>query len=108
ENHNVRQILENTLNDSEIRSLLLKAPAAKSIHHARQGGLLEHILSICGILDFMAGHYKVVDRSLLIFGAIYHDLGKIWELQYDRGVNYTTEGRLIGHLMMAVELVEKK
>ncbi len=108
EDRHVRELLENTLADTEIRPLLLNAPAAKTIHHARRGGLLEHILSICAILDFLAGHYKMVDRSLLIFGAIYHDLGKIWELEYDKGVSYTTEGRLIGHLTMGVELVEKK
>lgn len=108
DNSHVRELLENTLKDPEIVPLLMNAPAAKSIHHARRGGLLEHILSICNILDFLADHYKVLDRNLLIFGAIYHDLGKIWELQYDKGVSYTTEGRLIGHLTMAVELVEKK
>jgi 3'-5' exoribonuclease len=112
ENHHIRTLTLETLNDPEIRRRLLRAPAAKSIHHAYLGGLLEHVLSICGIMDLLAKHYAIqgvkLDRDELLFGAIFHDIGKIWELEYENGIAYTDRGKLIGHMVMAVELVEKK
>ena len=112
ENHHIRTLVLETLNDPEIRRKLLRAPAAKSIHHAYLGGLLEHVLSICGIMNLLTAHYAVqkvdLNRDYLIFGAIFHDLGKIWELDFENGITYTDSGKLIGHLVMAVELVEKK
>ena len=112
ENHHIRTLTLETLNDPEIRRKMLRAPAAKSIHHAYLGGLLEHVLSICGIMDLLVKHYALqgvrLDRDELLFGAIFHDIGKIWELEYDNGISYTDRGKLIGHMVMAVELVEKK
>lgn len=104
----LRQLILDTLEDPEIRPLLLKAPAAKSIHHAWLGGLLEHILSICKIMDFMGSHYPFLNRDLLLFGGIFHDIGKLWELYYDNGIGYTDRGRLIGHMQIACELIDKK
>jgi len=97
------------IDDAEIVPLLKKAPAAKSIHHAYPVGLLEHVVSIAKMLDFLAGHYSpYINRDLLLLGGFMHDLAKIWELQFERTTDYTTEGRLIGHLVMGVELIEKK
>ncbi len=108
----IRQLVLDCLNDSEIRPRLLKAPAAKSIHHAYQGGLIEHILSICGLMTSIHAHYasQGVEMKLdyLLFGSIFHDIGKIWELDPEGGISYTDKGKLLGHMMMAVELVEKK
>lgn len=95
--------------DSEIVSRIMRAPAAKTLHHAYPSGLLEHVVSITGILDYLSQHYgKLLDRDLLFLGGFFHDIGKIWELTYDRVTDYTTEGKLIGHLVMGVELVERK
>ncbi len=107
-NDHLRQLVMDTLEDPEIRPMILRAPAAKSIHHAWLGGLLEHILSICKIMDFMGAHYPFLNRDLLLFGAIFHDIGKLWELSYDNGIAYTNRGRLIGHMQIACELVDKK
>lgn len=97
------------IEDPEIQERLLRAPAAKSMHHAYRGGLLEHVVSITGILDALARHYgAIVDRDLLFLGGFFHDIGKLWELSYDRVTDYTTEGRLIGHHVIGVELVETK
>lgn len=107
-NDYLRQLVTDTLEDPEIRPMVLRAPAAKSIHHAWMGGLLEHILSICKIMDFMGTHYPFLNRDLLLFGAIFHDIGKVWELSYDNGISYTDRGRLIGHMQIACELIDKK
>lgn len=97
------------IDDEDIADRIKRAPAAKTVHHAYTGGLLEHIISITKTLDFMASHYApYVDRDLLFLGGFLHDIGKIWELSYERITDYTDEGRLIGHLVMGVELVEKK
>lgn len=107
-NDHLRQLVLDTLEDPEIRPMILKAPAAKSIHHAWMGGLLEHILSISKIMDFMGSHYPFLNRDLLLFGGIFHDIGKLWELSYENGISYTDRGRLIGHIQIACELIDKK
>lgn len=107
-NNHIKELVSLTVNDPEVKEKLLKAPAAKSIHHAKIGGLIEHIVSICKIMNFFSTHYSYLNRDLLIFGAIFHDIGKIWELSWDQGTNYTDKGRLLGHLYMATEWVEKK
>lgn len=107
-NPSLLRLTLDTLEDPEIRPLLLKAPAAKSIHHAWIGGLLEHILSIAKTMEFIAGHYPFLNRDLLVFGAIFHDIGKVWELSWQNGIAYTDRGRLIGHMEMACELVDRK
>ncbi|HRO66960.1 MAG TPA: HD domain-containing protein [Pseudobdellovibrionaceae bacterium] len=107
-NPSLRQLTLDTLEDPEIRPLFLKAPAAKSIHHAWIGGLLEHVLSIVKIMEFMAAHYSFLNRDLLIFGAVFHDIGKVWELRWEQGISYTNRGRLIGHMEMACELIDRK
>jgi 3'-5' exoribonuclease len=112
QNGSIRQLTLEVLNDPEIRRRLLVAAAAKSIHHAYIGGLLEHVLSICGMMKLLHAHYALqqveLNLDFLIFGAIFHDIGKIWELDVSNGISYTDRGKLIGHMVMAVELVEKK
>lgn len=105
----IRQLLTDSLQDDEIKGLLLKAPAAKSIHHAKKGGLLEHIVSICKLMKLIAGHYTYLNEDLLIFGAIFHDLGKVWELEINREqIQYSHKGRLLGHMQLACELIDRK
>ena len=104
----IKQILTLTLNDAHIRPLFMAAPAAKTIHHAYLGGLLEHVLSISRIMKFLGSHYPELDSDLLVFGAIYHDIGKIWELKYETAIGYTDVGRWVGHIPLGSELVEKK
>ncbi len=97
------------IEDADIVDRVKRAPAAKSVHHAYKTGLLEHVVSITGILDSLAAHYgKYLDRDLLFLGGFFHDIGKLWELSYDRVTDYTTEGKLIGHLVMGVELIDRK
>lgn len=112
EDANIRQLTLDTLNDTEVRKKMLMAPAAKSIHHAYVGGLLEHVLSICGLMKVLHAHYRSQSVQLkldfLLFGAIFHDIGKVWELSTEGGISYTDKGKLIGHMVMAVELVERK
>jgi 3'-5' exoribonuclease len=84
------------------------APAAKKMHHAYLGGLLEHTLSMAVLADKIAGHYSGVDRDLLVAGALLHDIGKISEFRWDIHIDYSNEGRLLNHITIGVRMVEDK
>jgi 3'-5' exoribonuclease len=101
----LRRLLELIFEDERIAAAFKLAPAAKSIHHDCLGGLIEHTLSVTRIVDLLAGHYATVNRDLLLTGAILHDIGKIKELSYERSFDYTDEGRLIGHIVLGMELI---
>src|SRR5215470_8901294 len=93
-NPHLRGLLEALLDDPEIACRYKIAPAAKQIHHAYLGGLIEHVLSLCGLAALTASHYRTIDLDLLLTGVVLHDIGKIYELSYDRTFSYTTEGQL--------------
>ncbi|MDR2800768.1 MAG: HD domain-containing protein [Desulfovibrio sp.] len=93
-----RNLARNLLDGPETGALLRTAPAAKALHHAYAGGLLEHTLAVVRLCLLLADHYPGLDRQILFMGALCHDLGKIWELRQDVAINYTTQGRLIGHI----------
>ena len=102
----VRKLLLRFFRKGECWDKFQNAPAAKAIHHAYIGGLLEHTLSVAQIADLMSNHYQGINRSLLLAGALFHDIGKLQELSIDRGVvNYTNQGRLKGHLVIGSEMV---
>ncbi len=101
----LRRLLELIFEDERIAAAFKQAPAAKSIHHDCLGGLIEHTLSVTRIADMLAGHYDTVNRDLLLAGAMLHDIGKIYELSFERSFDYTDEGRLIGHIVLGMELI---
>ena len=83
-----------------------KAPAAKRNHHAYVGGLLEHTISVTRLCHAMAEHYGgIIDRDLLITGALLHDVGKVEEIATESGFPYTTRGKLLGHILLGLEMV---
>ncbi len=103
----IRALLTAVFSNRDIRERFKHVPAAKTMHHSYIGGLLEHVLSLCRLAGFIGDHYKEANRDLLTAGAILHDIGKVFELSYTRGFDYTDEGRLIGHITMGVELIER-
>jgi len=107
-NPHLRALLEAFFADPRIALAYKIAPAAKQIHHAYLSGLMEHVLSLCGLAKMAAAHYRDVDPDLLLAGVILHDIGKIDELTYDRGFGYSSEGQLIGHIVMGFRMVEEK
>ncbi|MBN1381438.1 MAG: HD domain-containing protein [Deltaproteobacteria bacterium] len=104
----LRDLTLSFLQDEEIADLFKKAPAAKGFHHVYIGGLLEHTLSVTRLLELAASHYQGVNRDLLITGGILHDVGKIHELSYDSVFDYSDEGRLIGHIIIGLEMLDTK
>ncbi len=104
----LRQLLESVVQDPEIVPRLKRAPAAKVMHHAYFGGLLEHVISLCGLCRVVLAHYPEADADLLLTGAVLHDIGKLEELSYERSLGYTDEGQLLGHILIEYELISKK
>jgi 3'-5' exoribonuclease len=107
-NEHIRALLNAFFDDPDIAGAFKVAPAAKSIHHAYRSGLIEHVLSLCGLAKLTAGHYGTVDLDLLIAGVVLHDIGKIRELQYERGFSYSAEGQLLGHIAIAIRMLAGK
>jgi len=104
----IKSLLEAFFNDVEFVNLFAKAPAAKAMHHVYLGGLLEHSLAVARLGVDIAQRYPNIDRDLLICGALLHDVGKVAELRYARSFDYSDAGKLIGHIVLGVEMVDEK
>jgi 3'-5' exoribonuclease len=107
-NAHLRSLLEAVLRDEDIAGKFKVAPAAKTIHHACRGGLIEHVLSLCTLAKLIASHYKDVDLDLVLTGAVLHDIGKIEELSYLRSFTYSSEGQLLGHIVIGLKILADK
>lgn len=107
-NKHLQDLLRAIFADEFIASRYRLAPAAKNIHHACRGGLLQHVLSLCSLARLIASHYPDLDLDLLLAGAILHDLGKIEELTYTRSFGYSTEGQLLGHIVIGLRMIAGK
>lgn len=104
----LKRLIEAVFGDESIAVPFRDAPAAKSVHHAWIGGLIEHVLSMCHVAKFAAAHYPGIDFDLLLSGVLLHDLGKIRELSYNRSIAYTSQGQLLGHIVIGIGIVEEK
>lgn len=107
-NVHLRSLLDAFLDDEPLAKAYRTAPAAKSVHHAFLGGLLEHVLSLCVLCKFTAAHYHDIDLDLLLTGAVLHDIGKVAELTYKRSFGYSNEGQLLGHIVIGLRMLHEK
>ncbi len=104
----LRNLAECFLMDDQFMRKFTRAPAGVKLHHAYLGGLLEHVVSLMEVIVRIAPCYPQLDRDLMLLGALLHDASKVDELSYDREFAYSDEGQLIGHVVMAVSLLESK
>jgi 3'-5' exoribonuclease len=104
----LKALVEAFMADSEIAEAYRNAPAAKSLHHAYIGGLLDHVVSLLRCCDLVCRNYPQINRDLLLTGAFLHDIGKIHELTYNRSFSYTTRGQLLGHMVIELEMLQAK
>jgi 3'-5' exoribonuclease len=107
-NPHLQGLLQGILAEPEVSLLYRDAPAAKSVHHAWIGGLIEHVLSMCALARFAATHYPGIDADLLLTGVILHDIGKIHELEFSRAIRYGDQGQLLGHIQIGVQMVNEQ
>jgi 3'-5' exoribonuclease len=108
ENQHLKSLVELFLADAEIAERYRIAPAAKTLHHAYIGGLLDHVVSLFRSCDLLSRNYPHVNRDLLLTGAFLHDIGKIHELTYNRSFSYSTRGQLLGHMVIELEMLQAK
>jgi 3'-5' exoribonuclease len=108
ENVHLRNLAECCLADEAFMAKFKKAPAGIKNHHAYQGGLIEHVVSLMEVARFIGERYPRLDGDLLLIGAMLHDVGKIDELAYERDLSYQDAGQLIGHMVMGVEILQQK
>ena len=108
ENADLRGFLRRFFDEPEISTAYFEAPAGKQWHHAYLGGLAEHSLTMAEILLKMSEFYPNANRDLLVAGALLHDVGKIRELTWDVAIDYSDQGRLIGHIVLGQELLNER
>jgi 3'-5' exoribonuclease len=96
------------MSDPDIAERYRNAPAAKSLHHAYIGGLLDHVVSLFNLCDLVSRNYPQINRDLLLTGAFLHDIGKVQELTYNRSFSYTSKGQLLGHMVIELEMLQEK
>ena len=104
----LRALLDAVWADEDLMVALKRAPAAEKLHHAYLGGLLEHTLSVAEAAVLLSRHYPKLDRDLLLVGVLWHDIGKVRELHYAESFGYTDSGKLVGHLVQGVLMLEEK
>lgn len=108
QNKHLRMLVQAFMSDPEIAAAYRNAPAAKTLHHAYIGGLLDHVVSLFRSCDLVCRNYPQINRDLLLVGAFLHDIGKIHELTYSRSFSYTTKGQLLGHMIIELEMLQAK
>src|SRR5579863_1897960 len=108
QNPHLKALVESFMSDPEIAEAYRNAPAAKTLHHAYIGGLLDHVVSLFRSCDLLCRNYPQINRDLLLTGAFLHDIGKIHELTYNRSFTYTTRGQLLGHMIIELEMLQAK
>ena len=107
-NPHLLALCESFLNDADIEDRFKQAPAAKSLHHAWRGGLLEHVVTLIESCDAAVKRFPWVDRDLLVTGALLHDMGKVRELDWTGAPGYTLEGQLVGHISIGVGMAQER
>ena len=108
DNAYLKRLLDTFFEDESFVDAFKKAPAAKNMHHAYLGGLLEHTLSLVLLIQKIAGHYEGIDHDLLMTGAVLHDMGKVHEFYYESYIDYSDAGRLLSHIVIGLEMLEKR
>lgn len=106
-NSTARELVVKILERPGLRDQLRISPAGKSMHHAYIGGLLEHVISLVNLADLVCDHYTWLDRDILVSGVILHDIAKTSELGIENGISYTTEGQLLGHIVLCCNWIHE-
>lgn len=101
----LRALLERIFQTEEIKRAFMRHPAAKGLHHGYLGGLLEHVMNIVALAESLCRQYPQLNRDLLLAGVLLHDIGKLWELEAGTRIEYTLEGRMVGHVVLGYEKV---
>jgi len=108
ENYHLKNLLKSFFDDPEFAEKFIRAPAAMKVHQPYIGGLAEHTVNVVTICETIGNIYKEINRDFLITMAILHDIGKIREYAYDKAIEHTDEGKLLGHIAISLEMIDQK
>ena len=108
ENYHLKNLLKSFFDDPEFAEKFKRAPAATKVHQPYIGGLAEHTINVVTICETIGNIYKEINRDFLITMAILHDIGKIKEYAYDKVIEHTDEGKLLGHIAISLEMIDRK
>ncbi len=108
ENYHLKNLLKSFFDDQEFAEKFKRAPAATKVHQPYIGGLAEHTVNVVAICESICNIYKEINRDFLITMAILHDIGKIREYAYDKVIEHTDEGKLLGHIAISLEMIDQK
>lgn len=104
----ISEIAKSFYGDPQVEQAMRIAPAGIKTHHAYPGGLLEHVISLMTLADSVSSHYTVLDRDMMLAGAMLHDIGKLEELLFDGELSYSDAGQMLGHLVQGVQMLDRK
>jgi 3'-5' exoribonuclease len=102
----LQRLLDSFFSDDQFVAMFTRAPAAKRLHHSYLGGLLEHVAEVVQVCATVCDVHPQLNRDLLLSAALLHDIGKLTELQYDTDIDFTDEGRLVGHVVIGDRMVQ--
>jgi len=108
ESYHLKNLLKSFFDDPEFAEKFKRAPAATKVHQPYIGGLAEHTVNVVTICESIGNIYKEINRDFLITMAILHDIGKIREYAYDKAIEHTDEGKLLGHIAISLEMIDQK
>ena len=108
ENYHLKNLLKSFFDDPKFAKKFKRAPAAMKVHQPYIGGLAEHTINVMNICESIGNIYKEINRDFLITMAILHDIGKIREYAYDKVIEHTDEGKLLGHIAISLEMINQK
>jgi 3'-5' exoribonuclease len=108
QNPQLKKLLDAFFNDADFMARFADAAAAKKWHHEYRGGLVRHYYEMCRIADTMCELYPDIDRDMLFMGVFFHDIGKLYEMSHELFVDYTNEGKLVGHLQIGADMAQEK
>lgn len=94
--------------DKEFLERFAQAAAGKKWHHEYRGGLVRHCYEMARIAMTMCELYPEIDRDMLLTGVFLHDIGKLDEMTHGLAVDYTTVGKLVGHLQIGADIAQEK
>ena len=106
--HHLSKLLSLFFDDREFMARFLEAPAAKLWHHAYVGGLAEHTAGVCRLAHAAAANYGLLDTDLLLAGCLLHDVGKVPEYRVGAYIEYSDQGRLLGHIVLGDQMVGER
>jgi 3'-5' exoribonuclease len=104
----LRELLRSVFGDKELLPRFLESPAAKGLHHARIGGLAEHVASALDIAEAVCKAHPSLDHDIVVAGVLLHDIGKLWELECRAAISYSAAGRLLGHISIGFSEVDRR